>query len=64
MRQFLVDANVFVAAIKNPGKKTRTLDLILELISNQGIKSSRFHTENLPLKLVSKIFPSKTIIRY
>ena len=31
----MVDANVFVAAIKNPGKKTRTLDLILEIISNQ-----------------------------
>jgi hypothetical protein len=37
MQQFLVDANVFVAAIKSLGKKTRTLDLILELISNQGI---------------------------
>jgi predicted nucleic acid-binding protein len=37
MQQFLVDANVFVAAIKSPGKKTRTLDLIIELISNQGI---------------------------
>lgn len=35
MQQFLVDANVFVPAIKNPGKKTRTLDLILEIISNQ-----------------------------
>lgn len=37
MQQFLVDANVFVAAIKSPGKKTRTLDLIIEVISNQGI---------------------------
>jgi len=37
MQQFLVDANVFVAAIKNPEKKARTLDLILELISNEGI---------------------------
>jgi len=37
MQQFLVDANVFVAAIKNPGKKARTLDLVLELISNDGI---------------------------
>jgi hypothetical protein len=35
MQQFLVDANVFVAAIKSPGKKTRTLDLILELISKE-----------------------------
>jgi predicted nucleic acid-binding protein len=38
MQQFLIDANVFVAAIKNPDKKSRTLDLILELISNDGIK--------------------------
>ncbi len=37
MQQFLVDANVFVAAIKNPGRKSRTLDLILELISNEEI---------------------------
>ncbi len=37
MQQFLVDANVFVAAIKNPGKKAKALDLILELISNEGI---------------------------
>ncbi len=37
MQQFLVDANVFVAAIKNPGRKARTLDLILELISNEEI---------------------------
>ena len=37
MQQFLVDANVFVAAIKSPGKKTRSFDLIIEIISNQGI---------------------------
>lgn len=37
MQQFLVDANVFVAAVKNPEKKVRTLDLILELISNECI---------------------------
>lgn len=37
MQRFLVDANVFVAAIKNPGKKAGTLDLILELISNEEI---------------------------
>ncbi len=37
MQRFLVDANVFVAAIKNPERKARTLDLILELITNEGI---------------------------
>ncbi|KAB2945049.1 MAG: PIN domain-containing protein [Candidatus Methanoperedens sp.] len=38
MLQFLVDANVFVAAIKNPEKKARTLDLILELVSSEEIR--------------------------
>jgi predicted nucleic acid-binding protein len=37
MQQFLVDANVFVAAIKNPEKKAGALDLILELISDDDI---------------------------
>jgi predicted nucleic acid-binding protein len=37
MQRFLIDANVFVAAIKNPGKKARALDLILELISNEEV---------------------------
>ena len=37
MQRFLVDANVFVAAIKNPEKKAGSLDLILELISNEEI---------------------------
>lgn len=37
MQQFLVDANVFVAAIKNPEKKAGALDLILELISNEDV---------------------------
>ena len=38
MQRFLVDANVFVAAIKNPEKKAGALDLILELISNDEIR--------------------------
>lgn len=37
MRQFLVDANVFIAAIKNPEKKARSLDLIIELVENDKI---------------------------
>lgn len=37
MRQFLVDANVFIAAIKNPDKKARSLDLIIELVENEKI---------------------------
>ncbi len=38
MQQFLVDANVFVAAIKNPQRKAGALDLILELISNENVR--------------------------
>ncbi|MCZ7401749.1 MAG: PIN domain-containing protein [Candidatus Methanoperedens sp.] len=37
MRLFLVDANVFIAAIKNPDKKARSLDLIIELVENENI---------------------------
>lgn len=37
MQRFLVDANVFVAAIKNPEKKAGALDLILELASDEDI---------------------------
>lgn len=37
-QQFLVDANVFVAAIKNSGKKASSLDLILKFISSQEIR--------------------------
>ena len=36
-QQFLVDANVFIAAIKNPKKEPRSLDLIIELIQNKKI---------------------------
>jgi predicted nucleic acid-binding protein len=37
MQQFLVDANVFIAAIKNPDKKAHSLDLIIELVENEKI---------------------------
>ncbi|MBU4076180.1 MAG: hypothetical protein KKI06_05680 [Euryarchaeota archaeon] len=37
MQRFLVDANVFVAAIKNPQKKAGALDLILELASGEDV---------------------------
>ncbi len=36
MQRFLVDANVFVAAIKDPQKKAGALDLILELASGEA----------------------------
>ena len=38
MQRFLVDTNIFVAAIKKPEKKTGALDLILEIISNERFR--------------------------
>jgi predicted nucleic acid-binding protein len=60
MQQFLVDANVFVAAIKNPGKKARTLDLILELISNDGISLVGNDLLLLEFEKYSEKFSSET----
>ncbi len=37
IRLFLVDTNLFVAAIKNPKKETASLKLLLELIDNTDI---------------------------
>lgn len=60
MQQFLVDANVFVAAIKNPEKKARTLDLILELISNEGIRLVGNDLLLLEFEKYSEKFKSET----
>ncbi len=35
--RFLIDTNVFIASIKNPDRKTGSLDLILNLIANPDI---------------------------
>ncbi len=37
IRQFLVDTNLFIAAIKNPKKETTSLRLLLELVDNTTI---------------------------
>ncbi len=37
-RTFLLDTNVFVAAIKNPRRETRTLRLLLELIEQDDVE--------------------------
>jgi len=37
-RTFLLDSNVFIAAIKDPKKQTKTLRLILKIIEDQNIK--------------------------
>ena len=36
-KTYLLDTNVFIAAIKNPKKETKTLQLILEMIERDDI---------------------------
>ncbi len=36
-KKFLLDTNVFIAAIKNPKKETKTLSLILKIIESDNI---------------------------
>ena len=37
IRQFLVDTNIFIAAVKNPKKETKSLRLLLELIDDTNV---------------------------
>jgi predicted nucleic acid-binding protein len=60
MQQFLVDANVFIAAIKNPGNKTRSLDLIIELIDNKKISLVGNDLLLLEFEKYSEKFKSET----
>lgn len=56
-RQFLVDTNLFIAAIKNPKKETASLRLLSELINdtsivligNEYLKIMEEHKATLPL---------------
>lgn len=60
MQQFLLDANVFVAAIKNPEKKAGALDLILELISDEEIRLIGNDLLFLEFERYAQKFKSKT----
>jgi len=60
MQQFLVDANVFIAAIKNPEKKARSLDLIIELIENEKISLVGNDLLLLEFEKYSEKFKSET----
>ena len=37
IRAFLLDTNVFIAAVKNPGRETQSLRLILKIIESEDI---------------------------
>ncbi len=60
MQRFLVDTNVFVAAIKNPEKKAGAIDLILELILNEEICLVGNDLLLLELDKYAEKFKSKT----
>jgi predicted nucleic acid-binding protein len=51
-QRFLLDTNVFIAAIKNPKKETKTLLLIKEIIENENIQ------------LVGDVFIIEEMIKY
>ena len=59
-QQFLVDANVFIAAIKNPKKEPRSLDLIIELIENKKIRLVGNDLLLLEFRKYSEKFKSET----
>ncbi|MDO8725076.1 MAG: PIN domain-containing protein [Candidatus Methanoperedens sp.] len=56
----MVDTNVFIAAIKNPEKKVRSLDLIIELIDNEKISLVGNDLLLLEFEKYSEKFKSET----
>lgn len=62
MQQFLVDTNLFVAAIKNPEKKAGALDLLLEFISNEELHLVGNDLLLMEFDKYSEKFKSKTTL--
>lgn len=60
--QILLDNNVFVAAIHNPKRETRSLQLILEIIKNRKIRlvGNRYLLEEM--SKYSEVYPSPTAL--
>lgn len=59
IRPFLVDTNLFIAAIKNPKKETASLRLLLELIDDTTIKLIGSEFLIMELEKYAQIFDSK-----
>ncbi len=59
IQQFLVDTNLFIAAIKNPKKETASLRLILELIDNFNVILIGSEFLILEMEKYAEIFESK-----
>lgn len=60
--QILLDNNVFVAAIHNPGRETKNLQLLLELIRNRNLHlvGNQYHLEEM--SKYSEVYPSPTAL--
>jgi predicted nucleic acid-binding protein len=59
IRQFLVDTNLFIAAIKNPKKETHSLRLLLELIDNTTIMLIGNEFLIMEMEKYAQVFESK-----
>ncbi len=60
IRLFLVDTNLFVAAIKEPKKETASLKLLLELTNNPGIMLIGNEFLIMEFEKYAQIFGSKS----
>ena len=61
IRLFL-DNNVFVAAIHNPGRETRSLQLVIEIIRNRNIHLVGNHYLLEEMSKYSEVYPSPTAL--
>lgn len=59
IRRFLVDTNLFIAAIKNPKKETTSLKLLLELIDDTTIVLIGNEFLIMELKKYAQVFESE-----
>ena len=59
IRLFLVDTNLFIAAIKNPKKETNSLRLLLELIDDASITLIGNEFLIMEMEKYAQIFESK-----
>jgi len=58
----LLDNNVFVAAIPNPGRETKSLQLLLGLIRNRNLHlvGNQYHLEEM--SRYSEVYPSPPVL--
>jgi predicted nucleic acid-binding protein len=59
IRQFLVDTNLFIAAIKNPIKETASLRLLMELVDSTSIALLGNEFLIMEMEKYAQVFESK-----